>query len=117
LGIACAGHAFHGANAWGELLDKVEQYFIAFEGKNQCPPLFLQRPGHSLMVVGIEILRSGERRLLTFDPQWRPPSVMAEKLRAQECVGLRRTLLLRRYRKSTRYLKRFNSFELLCVDP
>jgi hypothetical protein len=113
LDIACTGHAFHGANARERLLDAVEQYFHAGEGK---PPLFLQRPAHSLTIIGIEILKSGERRLLTFDPQWRPPSAMSQELRARESVGLRRTLLLWRYRKSTRYLKRFDGFELLSVD-
>jgi hypothetical protein len=116
LGIACTGHAFHGANAWEELLGFVEQYFHVSDGKPQRPPLFLQRPAHSLTIIGIEILKSGERRLLTFDPQWKPPSVMSEKLRAQEYVGLRRTMLLWRYRKSLRYTRRFDSFEILSVD-
>jgi hypothetical protein len=116
LGIACTGHGFHGPNAWEELLDFVEQYFRVKEDDPQRPPLFLQRPAHSLTIIGIEILKSGDRRLLTFDPQWRPPSVMSEKSRAQAYVGLRRTLLLWRYRKSLRYLKRFDGFEVLSVD-
>jgi hypothetical protein len=114
LDIACSGHVFHGADAWRKLLDFVEGYFRA--SGPECPPLFLQRPAHSLTIIGIELLKCSKRRLLVFDPQWRPPSIMSDAARARKCVGLHRSLLLWRYRKSTRHLRRFNSFEVLSID-
>lgn len=124
LDIPCGGHAFHSKNAATELLDCVEKYFRdsipeeAHHGirKTTRPPLFLQRPAHSITIVGIERLRSGKRRLLTFDPQWQPPTAMQHQLAPSECTGWSGQALLWRYRKSTRYLRRYQDFEVLMIE-
>lgn len=124
LEIPCTGTAFQSKHAWRDLLDIVETYFAASEmssiakGVRQTgrPPIFLQRPNHSLTIVGIERTKSGKRRLLTFDPAWRPPSAITKQLPDSECSGWHARWVLRQYRKSERYLKRYTQFETLTVD-
>jgi len=129
LNISCTGTAFTGKEAWRELLGSIETYF-ASPSHTPFPtpsanhhihittrfPIFLQRPAHSLTIVGIERTKSGKRRLLTFDPAWRPPSAMREELQESNCSGWSAKLLLGRYRKGERYLRRFGGFETLCLD-
>lgn len=79
-------------------------------------PMFLQRPQHSITIVGIERLQSGKRRLVAFDPAWNPPSKVRSPLSEADCRGWRGQLLLRRYRKRQRYLSRFKEFETLEID-
>lgn len=76
-----------------QLLDLVEQYFISSSTSSQSKqelhnsasgtsnskvtctphaPLYLQQPGHSLTVVGLEILDTGARNLLVLDPAYKP---------------------------------------------
>lgn len=65
-----------------QLLSYVESYFTTVElsqassGKKviqtQCPPLYLQQPGHSLTIVGFEIGEQGEKNLLVLDPAFKP---------------------------------------------
>ncbi|KAI8980382.1 peptidase family C78-domain-containing protein [Pilobolus umbonatus] len=62
-----------------ELMNWIEYYFTTNidnkQGKNTFitnrPPLYLQHQGHSRTVVGIEILKSGKRNLILFDPSRR----------------------------------------------
>jgi len=124
LGVSCTGTAFEGRNACGELFDFVEAYF-ADPGapypktgvhKTSHPPIFLQRPNHSITIVGIERLRSGKRRLLTFDPAYRPPSVMLKSHADGDSKGWAAQRALWRYRKVENSLKRFTMFETLTVD-
>lgn len=58
-----------------EMLDWIESYFTPkHRDKNKTvfitnkPPLYLQHQGHSRTVVGIELLKSGKRNLIMFDP-------------------------------------------------
>nr|POE85524.1 zinc finger with ufm1-specific peptidase domain protein [Quercus suber] len=122
LHVPCTGTAFHGKRAWEELLDAVEQYFtIADSTVPSCKvyqtdklPIFMQRPLHSLTVVGIERTTNGKRQLLVFDPAWQPPKAISrESLRSTMWNG---KCVLRRYRKSERYLRKFQGFETLWVD-
>lgn len=124
LNVPCSGNAFQGKDAWKQLLDFVEAYF---QSSLQNPekggvhltkscPIFLQRPKHSLTVVGLERTRSGTRRLLVFDPAWQPPSKLKTPLETTHLSSWAFKALLRRYRKSQRYLKRFNAFETLTVQ-
>lgn len=126
LDVQCTGQAFHGKHAWYELHNSLKSYFVGTahsletNGKKVLqmnrPPIFLQRPNHSITIVGIERTTSGNCRLLTFDPAWRPPAMMAEDLTTVKMPGWRRKYLLSRYRKGQRYLKRYKNFETLSVD-
>ncbi|KAK5114158.1 hypothetical protein LTR62_002728 [Meristemomyces frigidus] len=139
LGVKCTGHAFSGPKAWTELLDAVEAYFSSCPAMNADdtslgqagqgeefgesihittrPPLFLQRPKHSITIVGIERTVSGKRRLLGFDPAWKPPGVMRkETLTQDDLTGLKAKWVLKLYRKGGRYLRKWKQFEMVCVD-
>ncbi|EMC98829.1 hypothetical protein BAUCODRAFT_31093 [Baudoinia panamericana UAMH 10762] len=123
--IECVGTVFRGKTAWAELLDHVEQHFkraatcSGVKGKIQitdCLPIFLQRPGHSMTIVGFERTRSGERRLLAFDPAWRPPlSTLGRVRNAERCSKWRAYFALLQYEKSERYLRRWKMFETLSI--
>lgn len=74
--------------------------------------MFLQRPAHSLTVVGMERDRNGRRRLLVFDPAYQPIPLLKPLL----CFGkpqLIDRLILHHYRRDERYLKRYPRFEIL----
>lgn len=133
LDVACTGHAFAGKSAHIDLVDFVEGYFSADVGKETIAagstvrltsrhPIFLQRPGHSITIVGLERSVHGRRRILAFDPAWQPPSQISQSGRLsivdtkRTGRGLRRTLLLGNYRKPSRYLRRFSSFEAVTVE-
>lgn len=61
-----------------DLMNWIQSYFMESTTKYQenhktvyitnRPPLYLQHQGHSRTVVGIEILKSGKRNLIMFDP-------------------------------------------------
>ncbi|KAI5360288.1 putative peptidase C78, ubiquitin modifier-specific peptidase 1/ 2 [Septoria linicola] len=125
LDIACIGHAFSGKNAWLALLDFVEKYFVRSSKtsgsdsvtQSELPPLFLQRPGHSMTIVGFEKDIKGRRRLLVFDPAWSPPSVVRPSSgQVGTSSNWSRHWALKMYRKDERYLKRHQAFELLELD-
>ncbi|PIA93616.1 Zinc finger with UFM1-specific peptidase domain protein [Cercospora beticola] len=121
LHIPCTGHAFEGRDAWHELLDFVEKYFSQANDNSGSSivcqtglmPLFFQRSGHSMTIVGLQKTRSAKRSLLVFDPAWQAPSAILgpEDVNAQSRWKRHRTLKI--YRKSERYLKRFSGFEIL----
>jgi zinc finger-containing ubiquitin peptidase 1 len=114
---------FSGKKAWKELLDAIEEYFtlscqsttIARVNQTKVPPVFLQRPRHSITVVGIERLRGGKRRLLIFDPGYRPPGAL-RKASDTGYSEVSARLILWRYRRDETYLKRYQSFEALFLD-
>jgi zinc finger-containing ubiquitin peptidase 1 len=125
LNIPCTGTAFNGDNAWLRLLDFVENYFANSTAESQSrgrvamtsrPPIFLQRPGHSVVIVGVVKLNSGKRRLLIFDPAWRPPAGILEASSEGANLSWKEVLDLRRYSKSERWLQRFSAFETLTID-
>ena len=125
LGIPCTGTAFNGNKAWLRLLNLVENYFansiagcrsrgrVAMTSR---PPIFLQRPGHSVVIVGIVKLKSGKRRILIFDPAWKPPARILEASPEGTKLSWKELLDLRRYSKSERWLQRFSAFETLTID-
>ncbi|KAF2774244.1 hypothetical protein EJ03DRAFT_322835 [Teratosphaeria nubilosa] len=122
LGIECTGSVFRGKAAYLQVLDAVESYFSASPTlipeakvhKTSRSPIFFQRPRHSMTIVGIERLRDGSRKLLVFDPAWRPPGAM----RGETVVGRgwKARLVLREYEKGERYLTKWKGFEILSVD-
>ncbi|CAK4027616.1 Hypothetical predicted protein [Lecanosticta acicola] len=124
LDVPCTGHAFHGKEAWRELLDFVETYFQPAERdavkarvvRTGLCPIFLQRPNHSWTIVGLERTKTGKRRLLAFDPAWQPPAKMQSSCDYRTLSGWSARVVLQRYRKSQRSLKRFGDFETLSID-
>lgn len=124
LGIPCKVHQFSDSStAFAEesLLDWVQHYFetaaIPDNKKVQCtlkPPIYFQRPGHSLTIVGLEIRRDGMRSLLVFDPMYQAPTLMKQMVD----VGPRRIVgpnnkLLNFYRRSEYRLQSYRDFEAL----
>jgi hypothetical protein len=118
--MPCTAQVFTGKRAWQELLDAIEKYFRPIDQpssvvrihQTELPPVFLQRPRHSITIIGIERLRNGKRRLLTFDPGYRPPAA----LRKGSDVSISQIstwLILWRYRRDEAYLKRYDGFEIL----
>jgi len=121
--VPCTAQVFTGKEAWKELLDVVENYFTCSLSsisnsrihQTKLAPVFLQRPQHSVTIVGIERLRNGKRRLLVFDPGYRPPTAL-RKGSGGKHSRLSARLILWRYRRDEAYLKRYNSFEILLLD-
>ncbi|KAG0170699.1 hypothetical protein DFQ29_009152 [Apophysomyces sp. BC1021] len=87
LGVRCSILDFHHAtgpkNRHDTLFDWIQSYFegASVTTSNGCakdvahmtdrPPLYLQYPGHSITVIGIELLKDKRRNLIIFDPQQR----------------------------------------------
>ncbi|GAB7338631.1 hypothetical protein MBLNU457_5364t1 [Dothideomycetes sp. NU457] len=131
LGIRTTARVFTGKRCWIELHDYVQAYFSAetmadgaksgaVEGKGKVrmtgkSPIFLQRPRHSLTIVGLEVSPSGRRRLIVFDPGYSPPASMVSATeRADRKVKEgKEERVLAFYRRGERYLKRFEGFETL----
>jgi hypothetical protein len=124
LGIPCEVHQFSDSKttyAEENLLDWVQEYFEAAavpDGKKvQCtlkPPIYFQRPGHSLTIVGLEIMRDGTRNLLVFDPMYQAPRLMKQMVDAghNRIVGPN-FKLLNFYRRSQYRLQNYVDFETL----
>ncbi|KAK3653092.1 hypothetical protein LTR22_011330 [Elasticomyces elasticus] len=131
LAIPCTGRKFDGNQAWSEVIDSVEEYYSAAmpsiaKRKDNAgrvhitsrPSIFLQRPGHSVTVVGITRLESGKRYLLIFDPAWSAPASFRKDdlFTCEECKGLSARWVLRQYMKSESWLSKWKTFETLSVD-
>ena len=118
LNIPCQAHVFEGKDAHEHLLDSVEKYFISAgptSGKVRgtvLQPIFLQRPQHSLLIVGLERMLSGNRHLVVFDPAYQPPRAIRRHLQGKRS-WMFGTLALRSYRRDRAYLARFERFETL----
>lgn len=126
LNIKCQPKSFAGKSAWEELLNYVEGYFSKrkpeSDGQKVCQtslsPIYLQRPRHSLTIIGIEKLKGGRRRLLVFDPAYQPPYALRKHLEGSSTANLKSSgKILKSYRRSERYLKSFNAFETLQREP
>lgn len=124
LNISCSAKAFGHDNAWKDILDSIEGYFKEHIEHSTTSerihlttrsPIFLQRPSHSMTVIGIERSHNGQRQLLVFDPAYQPPKVITSCLNAKT-LSLRKRLALFQYRRNERYLRRFRNFEILCLD-
>lgn len=109
--------------AYKDLLDFAEEYFASESGSDtvdsgskihqtSLPPIYLQRPRHSLTIVGFESRLDGSRLLLVFDPGYDPPKGLKESLLNNTAIKHPKAVL-RTYRKKERYLKRYRGFETL----
>lgn len=108
-------------NAAGDLLDHVEAYFMSGLDDAQVhetsyttrlPPIYLQRFGHSMTIVGLERLVDGSRNLLVFDSSFATSTPM-QKLAADRPVHCTPESLLRPYRRSELSLTRWEEFEII----
>lgn len=104
-----------------ELLDYVEAYFMSATDTakkhgtsytTELAPIYFQRMGHSMTIVGIERKDDGSRNLLVFDSSFATSKPMGNMLagrRARSSIGD----LLRPYRRSELSLTKWDEFELL----
>jgi hypothetical protein len=107
--------------AVSQLLDHVEAYFISdLENARQhgtsfttvLPPIYFQRFGHSMTIVGLERRRDGSRNLLLFDPSFETSNLM-QRLLANKKVSATPAQVLRPYRRSEMGLSRWDEFEVI----
>lgn len=137
LGVDFKGDRFQGAKngkiPYKQLMDYVEQYFL---NATCCPitqegdgiranassnvvytthsPIYIQRPGHSMTIIGLEVRNNGSRNLLVFDPAYVPSKALMSEVPA-DLKGQSACRLLKPYRRGKRQLKRYNAFEILTL--
>ena len=108
-----------------DLLDYVEAYFMSGADAARAhgssvvtalAPLYFQRRGHSMTIVGLERRHDGSRALLVFDPSFETSEAM-ERLLARQKVYAPADTLLKAYRRSERSLRRWREFELIVYAP
>lgn len=107
--------------AYMQLLDFVEAYFISGlenaieKGSSritQLAPIYFQRPGHSMTIVGMEKRSDGERNLLVFDPSY----AVAETLRQLGSGRFSRSKigsLMAAFRQDGEQLARHKEYEIM----
>ncbi|KAL9070350.1 MAG: hypothetical protein Q9161_004908 [Pseudevernia consocians] len=130
LKIPCKADRFQdikgGAKAYKQLFDSVEHYFSTSVAtfhltgsprvrNTGLPPIYLQRPRHSMTIVGIEKQKGGSRSLLVFDPAYGPSKEMLKMVNVTSATnGIEpSTSLIKPYRRGKSYLKRYHAFETL----
>lgn len=103
------------------LLDHLEAYFMSGlesaerRGSSyitELPPVYFQRAGHSMTIVGLERKRDGHRNLVIFDPSFGTTRSMDLVLEGRRTNAEARTLL-KPYRRSDESLSRWKEFEIL----
>lgn len=115
-----------GAAAYTQLLDFVDHYFSnAVTNSHQespprvwstgLPPIYLQRPRHSMTIIGIEKRKGGFRSLLVFDPAYIPSKEVMRLVNLDRIIkGLEPSMSLTKpYRRGKKYLRRYHAFETL----
>lgn len=104
-----------------ELLDYVEAYFMSASDSakrhgtsytTQLAPIYFQRVGHSMTIVGIERKHDGSRNLLMFDSSFATSQPMGNLLAGRRARSSTADLL-RPYRRSELSLTKWDEFELL----
>ncbi|KAF2095198.1 DUF1671-domain-containing protein [Rhizodiscina lignyota] len=126
LDIPCTSESFHDMNdghkAYENLLDNVESYFTSAvpdqeEDKKTkvhrtgLPPIYLQRPQHSLTIVGLEKRRNGSRNLVVFDPMYKTTPALV-KLLGRSDISLPHSMAMESCRRWPKNLARYDSFEI-----
>lgn len=104
-----------------QLLDYVEAYFIsglehaAENGSSrmtQLPPIYFQRPGHSMTIVGMEKRKDGDRVLLVFDPSFAVAEVLRQ-LRSGRVHRSKIDTLMAAFRQDGAHLTRWKEYEIM----
>lgn len=132
LDIPCSARVFpenarESKTAYEELLDFVEAHFksavptISPDLKQKVhrttrSPIFLQRPRHSLTIVGVQKWKDGSRSLIVFDPAYKPPKKLRQARRDDMIEVRSPKSVLKDYTRDEKYLKRFKAFEILYVE-
>ncbi|KAF2719810.1 hypothetical protein K431DRAFT_227789 [Polychaeton citri CBS 116435] len=108
-----------------KLLDHIEAYFMSAtdwaikHGTSfitDLAPVYLQRQGHSLTIVGLQRCTDGYRDLLVFDPSIETARAMRPLLDGRR-VRASPEALTKPYRRSERHLSMWKEFEIVQVDP
>ncbi len=76
------------------------------------PPIYFQRFGHSMTIVGLERKRDGSRNLLVFDPSYATAAPMGRLLAGRKAYS-KPEQVLRAYRRSDAALSRWDEFEII----
>lgn len=104
-----------------QLLDYVEAYFIsgqAYATENgssrvtQLAPIYFQRPGHSMTIVGLERRSDGERNLLVFDPSF-AVAEMIKQLANGRVPKSKIETIMAAFRQDTSKLARWKEYEIM----
>jgi hypothetical protein len=116
--------------AYEYLLDRVQQYFengveMLYDqdmraspperiNRSHLPPIYLQEPGHSVTIVGIEFFVDGSRGLVVLDPMYMTSSLMDYMLEiGPHALRNPRLDVMGAYRRHERRLYRHTGFEIL----
>lgn len=103
------------------LLDHLEAYFMSGSENAEhrgssivtdLPPVYFQRAGHSMTIVGLERKSDGHRNLIIFDPSFGTTRSMGHVLDGKRTNAEPRNLV-KPYRRSDESLSRWNEFEIL----
>ena len=126
IGISVEALSFKDEDATGELafidlLDYVEAYFMSgLENAKshdtsritQLAPIYFQRLGHSMTIVGLERAKDGSKNLLVFDSSFNTSNGMRKLLDGRK-ANLTLENLLKAYRRSDQSLARWDEFEVV----
>lgn len=124
LKIPYDARRFVGKDAARKLLDFVSTYFSAAANsrasmsgmtETDLMPLFLQRPHHSVTIVGIATLPNNKRTLLVFDPALPRSFGIRTTLKSRLLVRLINKVELLSHCRSESYLERHSAFEILAA--
>ena len=101
------------------LLHAVERYFVQAamdDGsrvhKTLLPPIYLQRPGHSITIVGFERRSDSYCNLVVLDPVYATSPAM-HKLIGRKNIKSARPEVMHAYRRGPAHLRKFAAFEIL----
>ncbi|MCJ1421349.1 hypothetical protein MMC32_007712 [Xylographa parallela] len=123
LNIPCEANAFNNVGDGGPVYQSVLQAVLEYFSigvtdpshkvyQTSLPPIYLQHPGHSLTIVGLEVRKSGSMNVLVLDPMFKTsPGIcrlIGAKFRARSPQNL-----LKAYRRGSSYLQKYSSFEVL----
>ncbi|EFR01125.1 hypothetical protein MGYG_04129 [Nannizzia gypsea CBS 118893] len=84
--------------------------------QTDLPPIYLQHAGHSMTIVGFEIRENRSVNLLVFDPMFKT-SPATSKLVGTQFNTEKPDSYLKAFRRTSRYLRQFDTFELLMLEP
>ncbi|EGE04142.1 DUF1671 domain-containing protein [Trichophyton equinum CBS 127.97] len=84
--------------------------------QTDLPPIYLQHEGHSMTIIGFEVRQDGSVNLLVFDPMFRT-SPATSKLIGTQFYTTKPEYYLKAFRRTSRYLRQFDTFELLMLEP
>ncbi|KAL5399514.1 hypothetical protein PMIN06_012395 [Paraphaeosphaeria minitans] len=103
------------------LLAATERYFTqaaVSDGSNVyktlLPPVYLQRPGHSITIIGFERRHDGTGNLVVFDPMYSTSPAM-HTLIGRKALRSQKPSVLDNYRRGVRQLRKFGAFEILML--